>query len=54
MIENREVKIGVTNRIQAEVISGLTEGELVVTGVQQMVNKAPADNARPLGPRMMR
>lgn len=53
-IENREVKIGVTNRIQAEVISGLTEGELVVTGVQQMVNKAPADNARPLGPRMMR
>jgi macrolide-specific efflux system membrane fusion protein len=34
-ISDREVTIGVTSRVLAEVISGLTEGEQVVAGVAQ-------------------
>ena len=53
IIENRDVQVGVTNRVQAEILAGLEEGEHIVTGIQQTA-KAPTDNARPWGPRMMR
>lgn len=53
IIENRDVQVGVTNRVQAEILAGLEEGEHVITGIQQTA-KAPTDNARPWGPRMMR
>ena len=53
IIENRDVQVGVTNRVQAEILAGLEEGEHIVTGIQQ-TSKAPTDNARPWGPRMMR
>lgn len=41
-IAEREVMIGVTSRVTAEVISGLTDGEQVVAGIAQA--------ARPAGP----
>lgn len=34
-IEERKVIVGVTNRVQAEILSGLTEGEQVITGMKQ-------------------
>ena len=34
-IETREVQIGFSNNVEAEVVSGLSEGELVVSGVDQ-------------------
>ena len=34
-ITDREVTIGVTSRVTAEVISGLSEGEQVVAGIAQ-------------------
>jgi macrolide-specific efflux system membrane fusion protein len=36
-ITDREVMIGVTSRVTAEVISGLAEGEQVVAGIVQAV-----------------
>jgi macrolide-specific efflux system membrane fusion protein len=41
-ISEREVTIGVTSRVSAEVISGLKEGEQVVAGIAQP--GAPATN----------
>jgi macrolide-specific efflux system membrane fusion protein len=55
-LQERKVKVGVTNRIQAEVIEGLQEGETVVTGTRQ-ANQAPQQmqgGPRGFGPRMMR
>lgn len=49
-IEERKVKIGVSNRIHAQVISGLKEGDKVVAGVRTQ-EKAPEkaqDKARGL------
>jgi len=34
-VEEREVSVGVTTRLQAQVLSGLAEGEMVVVGVAQ-------------------
>jgi macrolide-specific efflux system membrane fusion protein len=34
-VEEREVRVGVMTRLQAQVISGLAEGETVVVGVAQ-------------------
>jgi len=42
-IEERAVTVGVTNRVQAEILSGLTEGETVITGIQQ--NNAPPNTS---------
>jgi macrolide-specific efflux system membrane fusion protein len=36
--EEREVKVGVTNRVTAEVVSGLREGERVVAGTKSETN----------------
>lgn len=53
VIETRQVEVGVSNRIQAEIISGVTEGEMIITGVQKP-KSASDDPARSFGPRMMR
>ncbi|WP_153110206.1 efflux RND transporter periplasmic adaptor subunit [Propionivibrio limicola] len=47
-IEERKVKIGVSNRIHAEVISGLKEGDKVVAGVrtQEKSSEKAQDKAR--------
>ncbi len=34
-IEERDVTIGVSNRVHAEVLSGLNEGERVIAGVRE-------------------
>ena len=34
-ITDREIMVGVTSRVSAEVLSGLTEGEQVVAGIVQ-------------------
>lgn len=52
--ETRDVVIGVTNRIQAEIVSGLTEGEVVVTGVRSLENVSSAQGTRGFHPRMFR
>lgn len=56
--EVRPVVVGVTNRIQAEILEGLNEGDVVVTGVRQSAaasSSSPSQN-RPMGgmPRMGR
>lgn len=53
--EEREVKVGVTNRVQAEIISGLSEGDEIVTGQKNTQNKPGKETGRWGGqPRMMR
>ena len=47
-MEERKVKIGMNNRVQAEVLEGLKEGEQVVVG------SASADGATGSGRRGMR
>jgi macrolide-specific efflux system membrane fusion protein len=44
-ISEREVTIGVTSRVSAEVISGLKEGEQVVAGIAQTGAPAPNPNS---------
>ncbi len=53
-MQARDIMLGVTNRIQAEVRSGLEEGEVVVTSVRQTGSEAPAttQNRNPGGPGM--
>lgn len=54
-LETREVTVGVTNRIQAEIITGLTEGDTVITGVRQAGGAATATSGqRGFNPRMLR
>jgi len=45
-VEDREITVGVTNRVMAEVLSGLNEGDRVVIGRQ-----APAGGQQPQRPR---
>lgn len=42
--EEREIMVGVTSRVLAEVISGLKEGEEVVAGIVQPQSAAPTNN----------
>ncbi|UCZ55965.1 efflux RND transporter periplasmic adaptor subunit [Desulfurispirillum indicum] len=44
-LEPREVEVGVSNRIQAQVLSGLVEGERVAVGVAQAGNSGAARTA---------
>lgn len=48
-LEERSVEIGVTNRVQAQVLSGVREGERVVSGI---VSGAAAGNRPPMTPRL--
>ena len=43
-IAEREVTVGVTSRVSAEVLSGLAEGEQVVAGIMQAAQPAGNDN----------
>jgi macrolide-specific efflux system membrane fusion protein len=43
-IAEREVTVGVTSRVAAEVISGLSEGEQVVAGILQATGPSNAGN----------
>lgn len=52
VVEERTVTIGVTNRVRAEVLSGLKEGEQVILGDAN--NPQLQSNNRNWGPRMMR
>lgn len=54
-VEERRVMVGVTNRVQAEIVEGLTENEQVVTGERsaESANK-PVQAGGWGGPRMMR
>ena len=51
-IEERTVAVGVTNRVQAEILSGLSEGEQVATGMQQ--NTPPSTSGGAPGRMRMR
>ena len=54
-IEERSVKVGVSNRVQAQIIEGLKEGEQVVVAEIKAGKQAkPAASAMGGGPRMMR
>lgn len=48
--EIREVKIGVTSRVSAEIISGLQEGDQVVAGILQPINAEQQNNNNFRGP----
>ena len=53
--ESRSVSVGVTNRIQAEIIDGLAEGETVVTGARKVGEPAATSGGqRGFNPRMLR
>ena len=47
-LEDRRITVGVMNRINAQVLSGLSEGEMVVIGSQDAEQKAAprANNAK--------
>lgn len=47
-IEEREVQVGVSNRVRAEILSGLTEGEQVIVGDTQAA-PLTQNNNRPWG-----
>lgn len=56
-IEEREVTIGISNRVHAEVLSGLKEGERVVAGTRETEprnNNSGNPQGSPLGPQGMR
>jgi ABC-type sugar transport system substrate-binding protein len=41
------VKVGITDNTESEVIEGLKEGDVVVTGINQPAGAAAAAGARP-------
>lgn len=48
-VEERAVRVGVTNRVSAQILSGLEPGERVIIGERRTVAAAPAGD-RPPGP----
>ncbi|WP_323814356.1 efflux RND transporter periplasmic adaptor subunit [Cellvibrio sp. NN19] len=51
-IEERKVMVGVTNRVQAEIIEGLKEGEMVVSGSSRPTQAKAASGGMGMGPGM--
>jgi macrolide-specific efflux system membrane fusion protein len=49
MQETRNVTVGVTDRVTAEIVSGLSEGERVIAGTQTASTRAARPQARPPG-----
>ncbi|MCW5576154.1 MAG: efflux RND transporter periplasmic adaptor subunit [Burkholderiales bacterium] len=50
-VQEREVTVGISNRIHAEILSGLAEGERVVAGIRQPARPStPPQQQRNLGP----
>lgn len=47
--QERSVVVGITSRVSAEVISGLTEGEQVVAGILQAAPEPQSNNNRNMG-----
>ena len=47
---DREVKVGVMNRVSAQIVSGLEPGEKVVVGTKSPATAAPAPAASALAP----
>lgn len=46
----REVTVGITNRVQAQILSGLKEGDRIVVGIKRQQDKSSsASNNAPLG-----
>jgi macrolide-specific efflux system membrane fusion protein len=50
-IADREVRVGVTNRVSAQILSGLEPGEKVVIGTRAPVAAAKAQTSSPLAPK---
>ena len=50
MITEREVKVGVMNRVSAQIVSGLESGEKVVIGIRVPAAAAPAQSGSALVP----
>jgi macrolide-specific efflux system membrane fusion protein len=50
-VADREVKVGVTNRVSAQILSGLEPGEKVVIGTKAPVAAAKAQASSPLAPK---
>jgi len=53
-VEERQVLVGVTNRVQAEIVKGLEENELVVSAVQFASKASKDESGGWRGPRMFR
>lgn len=53
-VEKREVVVGVSNRVQAEVISGLALDDEVIVGVNTVAKSSAANRMQNMPPRMMR
>lgn len=51
-IEERNVMVGVTNRVQAEITEGLKEGEMVVSGSSRPTQAKAASGGMGMGPGM--
>jgi membrane fusion protein, macrolide-specific efflux system len=51
-VQEREVLVGISNRVQAEILSGLNEGEKVIAGTRQpdTARRAAGASAAPGGP----
>lgn len=49
-LQSREIETGLNNKVMVEVLSGLKEGETVVTGVSNGVMPGTADSRRRMGP----
>lgn len=52
-IEERQIEVGVSNRVQVQVLSGLEEGEQVIAGVRQQATPARAASGNALPPGVM-
>ncbi len=51
-VQDREVMVGITNRVQAQILSGLNEGDRIVVGIKQAdqgERKAQAPAGNPMG-----
>jgi len=53
-VKDREVKVGVMNRVSAQIISGLEPGEKVVIGTKATAAATPAQTGSALAPNSAR
>jgi macrolide-specific efflux system membrane fusion protein len=49
-VAQREVKVGVMNRVSAQILSGIEAGEKVVIGIKTPAADAPAKSGSALAP----
>jgi macrolide-specific efflux system membrane fusion protein len=48
-LSEREILVGISNRVQVQVLEGLQEGETVVSGIRQPEKEKSTANASPMG-----